>query len=535
MVDVNASIVPDDADSAGSPEPGWSETVDSDRTGTWQEAVTDLPTDLPDATAVRDSGDGELPTELVRGGLGVVSQVRRVSRNRPVALKLIKAGTPADDAELREFPNEAEAVAPSPGKTVGGGPAGRTVQTGTKLAGCGCFGCSSVLFLAGALGLVVLVAAFVLPNWRANHRYLPATCQVLDKRLGSNRFDAPGPGGQGKRPKEAYRPEIHFRYEVNGRVFETWGYDATGIYSDNRAAQQALVDSFRVGSTYPCWYDPDSPEKAVLVRGQGSLAYVLLILPLAALAVGGLGFLIAWKTLSAKPIPITPTLPASSAPEVPGSVEGFQPRAAGPRDTIDPSKFGDPVAARTDWGPATSSAANFQEQKLVEVDPDRLEFRPTASSLVFALSFILFGAGAVVVIVSGLSSRGISRDVFLGLAAALGFAFVGILLFRSSTTPIVLDRRNGFFWKGRTAPDEVADVDSLPEVARLEEVHALQGIKCQKSTGRLFGTVTIYELNLVLNDGTRYHLVNYVSRRQFERDASTLARFLGRPFWDAAV
>jgi hypothetical protein len=35
-------------------------------------------------------------------------------------------------------------------------------------------------------------------------------------------------------------------------------------------------------------------------------------------------------------------------------------------------------------------------------------------------------------------------------------------------------------------------------------------------------------LNLVLNDGTRYHLVAYVSRRRFERDASTLARLLER-------
>jgi hypothetical protein len=120
LVDGNATIVSDDADSAGSLAPGWSETVDSDSTGTWQEAVTHL----PDATAVRDFGDCELPTELGRGGLGVVSKAWRVSLNQPVALKMIKAGTPADDAALRRFPNEAEAVAPSPGETIGGGPAG---------------------------------------------------------------------------------------------------------------------------------------------------------------------------------------------------------------------------------------------------------------------------------------------------------------------------------------------------------------------------------------------------------------------------
>jgi predicted Ser/Thr protein kinase len=67
--------------------------------------------DLSSGARVRYFGDYEVRGELGHGAMGVVYRARQLSLNRPVALKMIRAGVLAGSVELRRFQNEAEAVA----------------------------------------------------------------------------------------------------------------------------------------------------------------------------------------------------------------------------------------------------------------------------------------------------------------------------------------------------------------------------------------------------------------------------------------
>jgi WD40 repeat protein len=71
----------------------------------------DATADLSALSTPTQLGDFELVRRLGEGAMGVVFEARQVSLNRPVAVKMIRAGLFAGEAGLRRFRIEAEAVA----------------------------------------------------------------------------------------------------------------------------------------------------------------------------------------------------------------------------------------------------------------------------------------------------------------------------------------------------------------------------------------------------------------------------------------
>jgi len=134
-------------------------------------------------------------------------------------------------------------------------------------------------FATGAAALFFLLQLLVIPEWRVNHDFVEHTCVVLKERIAENASD----------DGTTYRPEFLVRYDFDGASYVAWAYDITQAYSSGRAGKQTILDRFEVDHEYPCWYDPNDPRRVVLVRGYTWWLWVLLLLPLAFIGIGGGG------------------------------------------------------------------------------------------------------------------------------------------------------------------------------------------------------------------------------------------------------
>lgn len=185
----------------------------------------------------------------------------------------------------------------------------------------------------------------------------------------------------------------------------------------------------------------------------------------------------------------------------------------------------DPVAQSTAWGPLVNGGANFRTRNLVAVDGSRMEFPASLGMRLFAGLFLVVGIG---VGVGGIAGGG----WFLLLFGAV-FASVGGGLLWFATAPVVFDKRQGAFWRGRTAPAETYHRSSLKHYAPLADIHALQILKEHVRGDK--NSYDSFELNLVLTDGRRLNVTDHGDYDTLRRNAEVLRAFLERPLWDTVA
>lgn len=207
---------------------------------------------------------------------------------------------------------------------------------------------------------------------------------------------------------------------------------------------------------------------------------------------------------------------------------------AGSRISVDPAKFNDPLALQTEWTPCKPGGTNIKTHVLVAVNPQRMRFKSSVSLKLFSLFFILIGIGSYIpIMLVQIANGSLGFNWHTGFPLLIGtiFAGAGFYMLYRACTPIVFDKRKGYFWKGRTEPDETFDKDNIKTMVQLDRIHALQIIseRCSSENRSYYS----YELNLVLDDGKRINVVDHGKLKVLRNDAEKLSQFLEKPLWDA--
>ncbi len=208
---------------------------------------------------------------------------------------------------------------------------------------------------------------------------------------------------------------------------------------------------------------------------------------------------------------------------------------------FDPSKFDDPIAEQTEWTTLSRNSTSFKTHDLVTDGVNRAEFKATLGASLFGGLFMVIGGIAFLVWLNSVFQEGLSFTFdSLGLLLfPLIFGGAGYFLFRLYRTPIVFDKLNMTYWKSANEPDHHADIKNMDNAAHLDDIHALQILRkyvrsnSNRSSGSSGRGYYVYELNLILKDGTRRAVVAHGSGNSLLRDVQKLSQFLNVPIWSA--
>ncbi len=119
-------------------------------------------------------------------------------------------------------------------------------------------------------GLVCLAVAFWLVAAEEEVAGWPTAPGVVTA-LQTDLLEAPGPQRRGPR----FRVTVRYRYEVDGRAYESDQFNAAGGEVDKDTAE-VVRDRYQPGAACDVSYDPADPGRAYLVVGTGPAGWVVI-------------------------------------------------------------------------------------------------------------------------------------------------------------------------------------------------------------------------------------------------------------------
>ncbi|MFO7799725.1 hypothetical protein [Rhodohalobacter sp.] len=207
-------------------------------------------------------------------------------------------------------------------------------------------------------------------------------------------------------------------------------------------------------------------------------------------------------------------------------------KTAGSIEPFDASRFNDPLAEFIEWTPQKRGGSNFHTHKMVSVDFNRLEFRPTLGAKLFSGVFMAAGIGFPILFLTAGSESPEMQSIWGVLGIILfGAIFVGAggWVYFSMAKPRVFDKNANMYWKGHKKPDYIYRPEDEKNAAMFSSIYAIQLIReYVKSDDSSYYS---YELNLVLEDGRRLNVIDHGKKNEILEDARKLGDFLDVPVW----
>lgn len=201
----------------------------------------------------------------------------------------------------------------------------------------------------------------------------------------------------------------------------------------------------------------------------------------------------------------------------------------------------DPIAKSIEWTGTAAFGSDYDLNpkgimaRISSAGANRIEFKQLTASAWYAWMLFFGTVGFVIVLIeSGSFARAI-------LAPLICLTFNGIvwLAVRLTENSVVFDKQLGTYWRGKVSQAHTAAHDPSGVRGRISDIYALQLVCTRMYYGgspRLgveseHRETIVYELNLVLKDGTRISMVVLEDYDALDHDAKILAAFLQRPLW----
>ena len=130
------------------------------------------------------------------------------------------------------------------------------------------------------------------------------------------------------------------------------------------------------------------------------------------------------------------------------------------------------------------------------------------------------------------NNTGLAYLVLGIIGVPLPLALIKFIVDNYPNAVMVFDKRKDLFWKyfwrGEIRPNEVDNKSDLEHFIPLSDIHAVQLIQCDGGD-----SADYYQLNLVLVTSERISIKLYSTSIEAQKEAKSLASFLGVPLWDA--